>query len=475
MSLTFPQVQQMLHEIKPLLEGALCRDVIAVSPSTFVIAFKQTDAIHHLLLCFKERYLRFHLCPHPPLNQHAGPFINKLKEILPGERLIDCCLLNEDRILALSFQKNGKIYRLVNEFLPRRPNCYLLDASQHIMAALYPVDHLIYDLPSMQGHVHKSLSPSIPNLADSHAVVKYYEELEHKESFEANLREIASTLKKQLKSAQGRVSNREKILEECSQWNLVHHDGLLLKANLFHIRKGMHEVVVSDWELAGKERKIPLDPLKSPQEQLSAIFHRAKKLQAGLPHAEKQLRLAEEELALRIQQQEVLDKVVTPQDLESFCKTYRIGSATQPKRAVIKAPEPAKPYHVFQAKSGLQIWVGKSAKENDKLSFHFADGNDWWLHAHDYPGSHVVVRGAKGQELDADTLSDAAELALRFSKAKDQGKGEVSLTQVKALRSVKGCPGKVMLSKYKVVYISMNKDRWERLKESRQSSSSLNR
>lgn len=475
MSLTFFQVQHMLREIKPLLEGALCRDVMAISPSTFVITFKQANATHHLLLCFKERYLRFHLCAHPPLNSQAGPFINKLNAMLPGERLVDCCLLNEDRILALSFQKNGKIYRLVSEFLPRRPNCYLLDANQHIVAALYPVDHLIYDLPSMQGHAHKSISPSLPDLSDSHAIVKYYEELEQKEAFEANLREIASTLKKQLKSAQGRVSNRKKILEECTQWKQVHHDGLLLKANLFQIRKGMHEAVVSDWELAGKERKIPLDPLKSPQEQLTAIFRRAKKLQAGLPHAEKQLKLAEEELALRSQQQQVLDKVATPKDLESFCKTYSIGPAPQTRKVVAKAPEPAKPYHIFLAKSGLQIWVGKSAKENDKLSFHCADGNDWWLHAHDYPGSHVVVRGAKGQELDAETLSDAAELALRFSKAKDQGKGEVSLTQVKALRSVKGCPGKVMLSKYRVVYISLDKGRWERLKESRQSSSSLNR
>lgn len=66
-----------------------------------------------------------------------------------------------------------------------------------------------------------------------------------------------------------------------------------------------------------------------------------------------------------------------------------------PRRA--KGPRrqaPRVPYRTFPASSGAEIRVGRSAKDNDRLSIEpeHRDSDDWWLHAGGVPGSHVIVR-----------------------------------------------------------------------------------
>jgi predicted ribosome quality control (RQC) complex YloA/Tae2 family protein len=53
----------------------------------------------------------------------------------------------------------------------------------------------------------------------------------------------------------------------------------------------------------------------------------------------------------------------------------------------------------FVSSEGFEILVGKGAKDNDHLTFRVAKSNDLWLHAADYPGSHVVVRSQNRQEI----------------------------------------------------------------------------
>lgn len=467
MSLTYAQIEHLYHEIKPLVEGSICIAVTVAGPAAFTLHLKHGNEIRYLLLCFKEPCVRFHLIPKPTtVKTVAIPFVQKLAEHLEGETLFDWSLLNEDRILAFTFKKNGKVYRVVAELFPRRPNCYLMDTLQRISAALHPIDHLIYDLPMRpqprhgdgQAHVEASV-----NLLDSYVVAALYAEIERQEEYTRRRRETALALKKQCSRVKRRVEQRKEMLHESLQWPEVQHEGMLLQANLFRMKRGDKEVVVADWNQDGKERTILLDPLEEPHEQVEVLFRRSRKLKAGKPHAEKQLKLAEVDLAFWERQQGDFEKVSTLRGLEDFCR--RSGLERQQLEKVAAPVKAApKPYHCFKANSGDEIWVGKSAKDNDLLSFHCANGLDWWLHARDCPGSHVVVRLQKGEELNEETLHDAAELALRHSKDKGQGAGDVTLTQVKYLVPVKGTPGKVMLSKHKTLRVKLDEKRWNRLK-----------
>ena len=109
----------------------------------------------------------------------------------------------------------------------------------------------------------------------------------------------------------------------------------------------------------------------------------------------------------------------------------------------------------FHSPDGMEVLVGKSASDNDVLTFKIAAQKDFWMHVTGESGSHVVVRNPDGRKaLPRDTLRYAAALAAGYSKAKNAGKVTVHVARVKDVRKPKGLPsGKVTLSRYKSVKV----------------------
>ena len=70
----------------------------------------------------------------------------------------------------------------------------------------------------------------------------------------------------------------------------------------------------------------------------------------------------------------------------------------------------------FTSPNGLEVSVGRSALENDKLTFSAAL-NDLWFHVHGIPGAHVVLRNITKTSIADECIRFAAALALRYSKA----------------------------------------------------------
>jgi predicted ribosome quality control (RQC) complex YloA/Tae2 family protein len=104
---------------------------------------------------------------------------------------------------------------------------------------------------------------------------------------------------------------------------------------------------------------------------------------------------------------------------------------------------------------GLDIFVGRTAKDNDHLTFKIAQPNDVWLHAADYGGSHVVVRNLTRKEIPHRTLIEAAQLAAFFSQAKQNPKADVHYTQRKFVTKIKGAkPGLVRLQRFKTITVT---------------------
>lgn len=285
-------------------------------------------------------------------------------------------------------------------------------------------------------------------------------------AFQEALSTERKILRKELSRLKKQYARRKETLEQSLAWNQVHHEGLLLQANLFRIQPKMTAIEVVDWELPEEAsmRTLSLDTTIPPAKQVAKLFLRSKKLRAAIPHAQRLLEETEKATArceLRIQG---LEECHDEASLQAFCKMHGIlqkKTATVPKVAV-KAPK--LPYKTFMSATGCPIWAGKSAKDNDLLTFHHAKGSDWWLHAHNYAGSHVVIPLAKGKEPDEATLRDAAETALRMSQGKKTNSGEVAVTQVKWVRRVKGSPGKVMLSDHRVLRHDLDDDRWNSLR-----------
>jgi predicted ribosome quality control (RQC) complex YloA/Tae2 family protein len=111
----------------------------------------------------------------------------------------------------------------------------------------------------------------------------------------------------------------------------------------------------------------------------------------------------------------------------------------------------------FTSPDGMEVLVGRTARDNDVLTFQIASQRDFWLHVAGAPGSHVIVRNPEGlSSLPRETLRFAAELAARHSKARKGGQVSVHLALVKDVSKVKGAPaGQVSLRRYRSLRASL--------------------
>ena len=103
----------------------------------------------------------------------------------------------------------------------------------------------------------------------------------------------------------------------------------------------------------------------------------------------------------------------------------------------------SRPFHYISS-DGYHIYVGKNNLQNEELSFKLANSSDWWFHAKEIPGSHVIVK-TNGDELPDRTFEEAARLAAYYSKGREQDKVEVDYTPRKNLKKPAGAkPGFVI-------------------------------
>lgn len=276
---------------------------------------------------------------------------------------------------------------------------------------------------------------------------------------------VARLLKRKLKQA---LKSKKKFLLELDNalmWEKVHHEATLLQSNLFRIKKGMTKIKVQDWLQDNSEMEIFLDPALSPPKDIAQRFKKSKKLKKGIEPLKLQYEKAQTFVETMRSLMSQIEKIVNDEELNSFCKTHNLYPQT-PSTLKSKKHEPILPYRTWITEAGLQIWIGKSAKDNDKLTFTYAHGSDYWFHAHNVPGSHVVLHLGKVKEPDEESLKDAIQTALFYSKAKANQEGEVCITQCKYVsRFGKHQPGKVQISHHRIVFTKMDHERLTQLKQ----------
>jgi predicted ribosome quality control (RQC) complex YloA/Tae2 family protein len=108
----------------------------------------------------------------------------------------------------------------------------------------------------------------------------------------------------------------------------------------------------------------------------------------------------------------------------------------------------------FRSSDGYEIVVGRNDSENEALTFRVARPHDLWLHAADYPGSHVLVRNPTREPAPHRTITEAAELAAFYSQARREGKAAVHYTQKKFVsKPPRSKPGLVRISSFKTILV----------------------
>jgi predicted ribosome quality control (RQC) complex YloA/Tae2 family protein len=108
----------------------------------------------------------------------------------------------------------------------------------------------------------------------------------------------------------------------------------------------------------------------------------------------------------------------------------------------------------FVSPDGFTVLVGRTAADNDVLTFKLAAPGDTWLHIASGPGSHVVIRNPDRLPIPRETVQFAAALAAGYSSARKGGRTAVHVATRADVSKPRGYePGKVALRRYRTVQV----------------------
>lgn len=357
-------------------------------------------------------------------------------------------LLQEDRILSLSFSSS---FSLVVELFSKGSNLYLLDDKNQILSSYVPQKKTIYNPPPLI-----PFQKSILLLPSFEKTEEFFQKKEEELLFASEKTQLMKDLHHKLRRTRKSLQSLE---EQTDLWEQKQKEAILLQSHFHQLKKGLASIEVEDWDT---QRKITLslDPQLEPKEQLAAYFAVANKWKKRKIHVENSLERLKTIQATLEKEEATL---IAGQTLEEI---RRLRQILFPAKKPLSSEEKVRreKFHLFHSQEGLPILVGKSAIDNEYLTFRVAKGNDYWFHAKDFSGSHVILQRAKGKEPNQESLLDAALLALYYSKGKERQEGEVVVTQVKSLKKSKGSPGQVSVGSHRSLFIRLDPERLSRLR-----------
>jgi predicted ribosome quality control (RQC) complex YloA/Tae2 family protein len=235
--------------------------------------------------------------------------------------------------------------------------------------------------------------------------------------------------------------------------------GDLLLANLAtaHVSGSMARVI-DYYDADQSEIDIEVAENKPLQQTASDYFSRYQKAQRAL-------------VAINEREQQITTRLAPLKQLCASLETSATSEQISQTRAVVEralgikrkaergAEKKAKKKSAttgrhFRTSDGFEVLVGKSDRENDELTFRTAKPADIWLHAADYPGSHVVIRNPARAEVPQRSIAEAAALAAFYSQAKREARAAVHYTQRKFIsKPPRARPGLVRMSSFKTIMV----------------------
>ncbi|MCI8640133.1 MAG: fibronectin/fibrinogen-binding protein [Coprococcus sp.] len=188
---------------------------------------------------------------------------------------------------------------------------------------------------------------------------------------------------------------------------------------------------------------IPLDAQKTPQENAVRYFEKYNKQKRTFEALTTLTAETHDEITYLESIVSALNIAQNEDDLTQL-REELTGTGYIRRKALKKKPKiVSRPLH-YLSSDGFDMYVGKNNLQNDELTFHFANGNDWWFHAKGTSGSHVIVK-TNGEELPDRTFEEAGRLAAHYSSNSGAEKVEIDYVQKKHVKKPNGSkPGFVV-------------------------------
>ena len=274
-----------------------------------------------------------------------------------------------------------------------------------------------------------------------------------------NALKLVTDSQKKLLNRLNSINNKLKDCEERDKYRLY---GELITSNLYKLTNTHTEYIeLENYYDNNNLIKIPLDKKYSPSINAKHYFKKYNKLKNALQIVSVQKAETENEL-------NYIDSIIFEIDLASSTKELQEildeisenlikKNVSQKKKNTknLKKKKQEKQYSPLHFNiDNFDVYVGKNNKENDWLTFTFANKNDIWLHTKDIQGSHVILKNS-GQNVSDDILVKCAKLAVEHSKAKFSSNVPVDYCKVQYVKKPNGAkPGMVIFTNNKTISVT---------------------
>ena len=429
---------------------------------------------------------RVHLTEQSFENPKEAPmFCMLLRKYLTGARIRSVEQPNGDRLIAFRLESRNELgdsaeLSLITELMGRAANVVLVGAdgrildclrriplSEHGTRALLP--GLRYELPPIPegfeqknpaGNEREARTQKTPNTerrSISELLDSRYGAMERQELQRRRAQELVKSVRRARDRQQRKLAAQAEELRRTERLEDIRRQAELLQANLYRVRRGDRVLECENYyEEDLPLVTIPLDPTRTPQENLNARFREYRKLKGAKEHltqlitdGEKQLEYLNsvlDELS-RAGSTKELDEIRAELETTGWLKAQH--SRNPKKRSAAKTMAPMH----FESPDGMEILVGRNNLQNDELTTRQARRTDYWFHVQQLHGSHVILC-CEGLEPSPESIRAAAELAAYYSQARDSGRTAVDYTMVLNVKKPSGSlPGKVIYRNYHTVIV----------------------
>jgi predicted ribosome quality control (RQC) complex YloA/Tae2 family protein len=464
-------LQAVTEEVTAALRGGIFVRLWQIGRASFVLDIRN-EAAPFLFVCAEAAAPRLYLAHRRARDLERSQlapqgFALTLRRQLAGLPLVDITKDSSDRIVRLRFQGRNEIGEqvervLVAQLTGRAANLLLLDEKGFVRDALRQLQGAGQEIgasyaPPIALQAAKTKPPLFSQ--DGHetlsqAADNYYSQLEAARAAAAQAANLRQKITKE-------INQRQRLLDKLAGELTAHGDaerhklnGDILLANLQTAQREGGQVLVTDYFAPDAPRiTLEIDPRHTLPEAAARFFKRyGKAKRAAAENAKLSAQLEAELVKLRENLAALEERIAAGETLEQPAESGVAQTKTPDKG---KSKDKFRGARYYLSADGWDILVGRAAKDNDYLTFRLAGPHDWWFHAADYPGSHVVARNPARGEMPPRTLLEAAQLAAFYSQAKNMGKADVRYTQRKFLSKPKGgAPGLARLSQFKTITVT---------------------
>jgi predicted ribosome quality control (RQC) complex YloA/Tae2 family protein len=475
-------LENIRRELESFLIGQRFGKIFSLARLALAIDFRLPDALF-LFISVEPAAPRLYLISRrlrdlEKQSGSSGSFVLFLRKRLSGAVLEKIEKIAAERILIFHFNAPSELgetekYSLAAQLTGRSANLLLLDRNGFILDRLrdtFGAGQEIGDryAPPVRG-AEKDGKPeaekrkraeaeSFPQ-GDFETLSEALDAFHLEKAAENRFTALANDAENKIRQE---IAKREKLVKKMTQDLAAHGDaekwkkfGDLILANLADaVRVDGKLLVVDYFDENVPAIEIEIDENDSLTQNAEKFFRRYTKARNAKEEISKRLRDLESQIADYKSQKERIVKAIADRD-EDFLRDFAGDkSAAAPNKSKDKRAENFTGARRFVSSDDYEILVGKASKDNDHLTFRVAKSQDLWLHAADYPGSHVIVKNPSRREIPPRTLLEAAQLAAFYSHAREQPKVAVHYTLKKFVNKPKGAAlGLVSLSGFKTILV----------------------